>query len=97
MTVSHAYVPYGHDQKAIRLSSDQETSLEIWGDSRFFHFTVFFFYFSKLKIERTKHAINGNTNLTHVVAEEEYNNLQWYPLKSVSRLPQLFQVCPWSP
>lgn len=41
VTVSHANVPYGHDQKAILLSSDQEISLEFWGDSKPLHLTVF--------------------------------------------------------
>lgn len=37
MTVSHAYVPYGYNQNEILLSSDQEISLEFWGDSKLFH------------------------------------------------------------
>lgn len=41
VTVSQAHVPYGHDQKVILLSSDQEISLEFWGNSELLHLTVF--------------------------------------------------------
>lgn len=46
-----------------------------------------FIQVEKLKIKRTKPAIKGNANLTHVVAKEEYDNLRQHPLKSVARLP----------
>lgn len=91
LTFSHACVPYRHDERALPLSSDQgEISQELWGHSKFFHPAVGYSLsaeIQQIKIERTKPAIKGNTNLTHVVAEEEYDNLQWHPLKSVARLP----------